>query len=193
MENQYNTGTNESYGGTSQSSAGSGASQSRDLNFGSARSDYGDLAYGGLNKKGTGGKSVDDFSAGRRDVGSRGFSTYQQRRRETSSGNGASGFLMLLGGIGIGAGLMYLLDPDQGRRRRALLRDQLVSATNKANKQIGKKARHLQNRAQGVIAEAKSSLQDAQSALGIGQQDQTRQEQTTTNSQAGEARSATAG
>ena len=30
----------------------------------------------------------------------------------------------LIGGAGLGAGLMYLLDPDRGKRRRALVRDQ---------------------------------------------------------------------
>ena len=31
--------------------------------------------------------------------------------------------LLLLGGIGLGAGLMYIFDPDRGRRRRATARD----------------------------------------------------------------------
>lgn len=30
--------------------------------------------------------------------------------------------------MGLGAGAMYLLDPEQGRRRRALVRDQIVRA-----------------------------------------------------------------
>jgi hypothetical protein len=30
--------------------------------------------------------------------------------------------------LGLGAAAMYLLDPDQGRRRRALARDQLTKA-----------------------------------------------------------------
>ena len=31
--------------------------------------------------------------------------------------------LLFLSGLGVGLGLMYLLDPNQGARRRALLRD----------------------------------------------------------------------
>src|SRR5438067_8044488 len=34
--------------------------------------------------------------------------------------------LTLLMGFGMGMGLMFLLDPDRGRRRRALMRDQAV-------------------------------------------------------------------
>jgi len=33
--------------------------------------------------------------------------------------------LLLLGGFGLGAGIMYVLDPDRGKRRRALMRAQM--------------------------------------------------------------------
>ncbi len=82
-------------------------------------------------------------------------------RRQRFSGRGGRGGntgLMLLCGIGLGAALMYILDPSQGRRRRALLRDKLVGATNKAGDVIGKTSRDLRNRAQGVIHEAGSML-----------------------------------
>ncbi len=132
-------------------------------NFGSARSDYGSNAYGGsLNKQGIGGKSVDDFSERRRDVGSRG---YGQLRRQSTFGTGAGtaavaggGVGLLLVGIGIGAGLMYLLDPERGRKRRALLRDKAVALSNDASDAIGKTSRDLGNRAQGVVAETSKAL-----------------------------------
>jgi hypothetical protein len=38
--------------------------------------------------------------------------------------------LHALGYLGLGAGLMYFLDPDRGRRRRTLVRDQMAHADN---------------------------------------------------------------
>src|SRR5687768_7198497 len=38
--------------------------------------------------------------------------------------------IALLGGLGLGAGLMYFFDPALGRRRRVVARDQLTAATN---------------------------------------------------------------
>ncbi|PYS73909.1 MAG: hypothetical protein DMF73_04730 [Acidobacteria bacterium] len=52
---------------------------------------------------------------------------------------------------------MYLLDPDRGRRRRALIRDKIEHATNEAEELAGKTSRDLRNRAQGVMAEIESS------------------------------------
>lgn len=53
-------------------------------------------------------------------------------------------------GLGIGTVVMYLLDPDRGKRRRALLRDKCVSATRKTSEAIEVTARDLTNRAQGI-------------------------------------------
>lgn len=61
-----------------------------------------------------------------------------------------------LGGMAIGATLMYLLDPDQGRRRRALLRDQVISIATRVDDAVEAIARDLSNRAQGLAAEARS-------------------------------------
>jgi hypothetical protein len=64
----------------------------------------------------------------------------------------------LLVGAGAGAGLMYLLDPDQGNRRRALVRDQLVHAGHLTGDAVDATSRDVRNRARGVVAELRSRL-----------------------------------
>ena len=64
----------------------------------------------------------------------------------------------LLVGAAIGAGVMYLLDPDGGRRRRAVLRDQLVSAGHRTSDAVGATSRDVTNRARGVVAELRGRL-----------------------------------
>ena len=63
---------------------------------------------------------------------------------------------MLFGGLGLGAALMYVLDPERGRRRRALVRDKAVKATRKAGDSLGAHSRDWKNRAKGVAAEVSS-------------------------------------
>jgi hypothetical protein len=55
-------------------------------------------------------------------------------------------------GVGLGAGLMFLLDPDLGRTRRALIRDRLVWLLRAAGRRLEGPVRHLRNRAIGVAA-----------------------------------------
>lgn len=64
--------------------------------------------------------------------------------------------LMFGAGLGLGTGLMYLLDPDRGRRRRALLRDKGVWAARKTGDCIGVTARDLRNRTQGIVTDVQS-------------------------------------
>jgi len=65
---------------------------------------------------------------------------------------------MLLVGMVLGAGLMYVFDPQAGRRRQALMRDKAYSWANDAQELAEKKARHLRNKAQGLVAEARSAV-----------------------------------
>jgi BON domain-containing protein len=67
--------------------------------------------------------------------------------------------LPFLAGAAIGAGLMFLLDPDRGGRRRALARDQMASAGRRAGDELGAKARHVGNRARGLVASARARFQ----------------------------------
>ena len=55
-----------------------------------------------------------------------------------------------------GAGLMYLLDPDRGARRRALLRDQAIRARHRFAEGAEATGRDLRNRALGTAAELRS-------------------------------------
>jgi osmotically-inducible protein OsmY len=62
----------------------------------------------------------------------------------------------LIGALIGGAGLMYLLDPDRGARRRALVRDQAARAKHKLEEGLDATARDLGNRARGTVAELRS-------------------------------------
>lgn len=66
--------------------------------------------------------------------------------------------MALIGSVGLGAGLMYLLDPERGTRRRAIARDKLTSAARKANGALGTTSRDLANRTKGVLAGARSAV-----------------------------------
>jgi uncharacterized membrane protein len=63
--------------------------------------------------------------------------------------------LLLIGGA-IGAAAMYLLDPDRGPRRRALLRDQAVKATTNVRDVMGAGARDLANRGSAIPGRVRS-------------------------------------
>ncbi len=65
------------------------------------------------------------------------------------------------GGLGIlllGAGAMYLFDPDRGRSRRAYLRDKAYSIANDMGSFMQKTGRHLSNRLRGTVAEGQAAF-----------------------------------
>ena len=57
-----------------------------------------------------------------------------------------------IAGMGTGASLMYLLDPETGKRRRAHLRDRVRHAWRVSGRAWGKTARDIRNRGQGMAA-----------------------------------------
>ncbi|MEX2272495.1 MAG: hypothetical protein WD690_13560 [Vicinamibacterales bacterium] len=59
--------------------------------------------------------------------------------------------------MAVGAGLMYMLDPSAGRRRRALTRDKAVKLSRKTAERAQALAQQAADRAKGIIAEARSS------------------------------------
>jgi hypothetical protein len=64
----------------------------------------------------------------------------------------------ILKGAGMGAGLMYFFDPDLGRRRRSLVRDQLVHGTCQTRKAADVFRRDAGNRLHGMAAEFRGAL-----------------------------------
>src|SRR5688572_13844791 len=61
-------------------------------------------------------------------------------------------------GVGIGAALMYWLDPDRGRRRRALVRDRAVHLARLARDAAGATGRDLSQRGYGTAASIAGAL-----------------------------------
>jgi hypothetical protein len=61
-------------------------------------------------------------------------------------------------GAGVGAGLMFLLDPARGNRRRALIRDKMIFAARKSRDAAGATRRDLGNRVQGATASVRGLL-----------------------------------
>jgi hypothetical protein len=68
-------------------------------------------------------------------------------------------------GAGLGAGLMYLLDPQGGRGRRAVARDKSLSTLKKGSTAAAKTSRHLGNKTKGLVAQAGSKLRRGEADL----------------------------
>lgn len=66
----------------------------------------------------------------------------------------------LLTSIGLGAGLMYFLDPQHGTRRRAMVRDKANRFVNNIDESIDKAMEDARNRARGVLSEMTAKLSD---------------------------------
>jgi hypothetical protein len=64
----------------------------------------------------------------------------------------------ILSGLGIGAGLMYLFDPDRGRRRRLFIRDKAVHIYRTEARAGDSVIRQIINRTRGAVAESKKLL-----------------------------------
>jgi uncharacterized membrane protein len=63
---------------------------------------------------------------------------------------------VLMTGTALGAGLMYLLDPISGKRRRAYTRDKTTHLAREADMIVGRTMRDLRNRYDGLVAETQS-------------------------------------
>jgi BON domain-containing protein len=61
-------------------------------------------------------------------------------------------------GVAAGSTLMYVLDPKGGRRRRAMVRDQVARASRKTRDGLSATARDMSHRASGIVAAARGRL-----------------------------------
>lgn len=74
------------------------------------------------------------------------------------SSDGPNRSLMLLAGVGIGAALMYFLDPDRGARRRNMTVDRAASVLRSRRRDVLTAAQHARNSLAGGAAELRSQL-----------------------------------
>jgi hypothetical protein len=72
---------------------------------------------------------------------------------------GGQTMIRILGALGIGALAMYFFDPQNGRRRRALMRDKAVHYHKEAREYADATYQDLRNRAQGAIAETRGYVE----------------------------------
>lgn len=68
------------------------------------------------------------------------------------------GILLAGCGVGLGAGLMYVFDPERGKRRRALIHDRATHVVGAARVALDRKAHDIGNRARGLVAETGAAL-----------------------------------
>ncbi len=61
-----------------------------------------------------------------------------------------------IGGLALGAGVMFLLDPQVGRRRRALVRDRIVRSGHDLSDTSGEMQARIRNKVKGIAAETRS-------------------------------------
>jgi len=69
--------------------------------------------------------------------------------------------MLMLGCTGLGAGVMYMLDPRLGRRRRALVRDKAQSYWRRMGRFISETARDARQRTYGLFVETRTQLRGA--------------------------------
>jgi osmotically-inducible protein OsmY len=66
--------------------------------------------------------------------------------------------LSWLAGMGIGAALMYFLDPKRGARRRHMVKDQAASAARSGRARLRKVAENTKNHALGAVHEVEGRI-----------------------------------
>jgi hypothetical protein len=69
--------------------------------------------------------------------------------------------IVMLGCTGLGASVMYMLDPRLGRRRRALIRDKAQAYWRRTGKFLSQTARDARQRTYGLITETQTQIRGA--------------------------------
>ncbi|HSV13554.1 MAG TPA: hypothetical protein VLI90_04800 [Tepidisphaeraceae bacterium] len=77
-----------------------------------------------------------------------------------------------IGVLALGAGLMYFMDPERGRGRRAWASDKIFSVSRRTGKRARSLGRHLGNRMQGVAHEAMNRVPENWTGGGSGESSQ---------------------
>lgn len=86
---------------------------------------------------------------------------------DTANGNGKGngriktpliGIAAGISGLAIGAGLMYVLDPDRGKRRRDLIRRKVSDTVATAEDKLHESKEAITDRAQKLLHDAKSTI-----------------------------------
>jgi hypothetical protein len=81
------------------------------------------------------------------------------RERDLSDRDFSGPILFSLGAL-FGAGLMYVLDPDRGRRRRALVRDKISRGSRQVGEFADRRTRDFANRMKGAVQEGRARIRD---------------------------------
>jgi gas vesicle protein len=101
-----------------------------------------------------------------KDIRALGKDIRQLRVTREKRGSDVMPGIALLAGLGGGMAVMYFFDPEQGRRRRALLRDQAVKWTRISRERLSGRAEDLRNRTIGLTHEARSALSSGTQRIG---------------------------
>jgi hypothetical protein len=73
--------------------------------------------------------------------------------------NRTAAILATIAGVSAGGAVMFFTDPDRGRRRRRMVRDRATSVWKDTADVVGKRSRDIANRARGVAASARSTVE----------------------------------
>ncbi len=84
--------------------------------------------------------------------------TARERQSALISENVSNGSstLSFISGMGLGAGIMYVFDPDRGNRRRAMAQQKLYRIVRRGGEALDKGARDLEHRVEGLLFETRS-------------------------------------